>query len=452
MSVPAQVLVANRGEIAVRIIHACRAEGVRSVAALARPDLDSLPARLADKTVCLEGSGLAQTYLSVPQIIGAALASGCDAVHPGYGFLSERPALAEACEAHGISFVGPTSAAIRLGGDKVRARELAESLGIPVGSGSTGVETVADAIASAEAAGYPVLLKAAAGGGGRGMVLVSAAAEMSERFDRASEEARNAFGDGRLFVEHYVTNARHVEIQILADRHGNVIHLGDRDCSYQRRYQKLIEEAPASSISPGLRTELAEAALRLAKALDYVGAGTVEFVVDQDRCTFCFLEINTRVQVEHPVTEMVTGVDIVREQLRIAGGSRLSVTQDEVEIRGHAIECRVNAESARQGFVPAPGRLTDWVVPGGTGVRVDTHCFAGYEIPPFYDSLIAKVIVHGVDRAAAASRLAVALDDFRVGGIETTLDFHRAVVADPAFLNNEINTRWVEEQFLPAWS
>ncbi len=443
--------MANRGEIAVRVIRACFDEGVTSVAALSSEDADSLPARLADETVCIGPAAATDSYLSVPAVVAAALLTGCDGLHPGYGFLSERPELAEACAEHGIAFVGPPADAIRRGGDKTAARELARSLGIPVGAGSDSVDRLVDAAAVAEAVGYPVLLKAAAGGGGRGMRLIRDSREMAESFDRASLEARQAFGDGRLYVEHYVANARHVEVQILADRYGNLVHLGDRDCSYQRRYQKLLEEAPASAVPAEVRNQLAEAALTLAEALGYVGAGTVEFLVDQDRDTFAFLEVNTRVQVEHPVTEMVTGVDIVREQLRVAGGEQLSIKQKDVELRGHAIECRINAESAARGFIPVPGRIEEWVAPQGADVRVDTHCYPGYVIPPYYDSLLAKLVCRGTDRAAAIDVLERALRRFRVTGIETTLPFHQALTSHPDFRANRVNTRWVEEVFLPRF-
>jgi acetyl-CoA carboxylase biotin carboxylase subunit len=444
--------VANRGEIAVRIVRACFDEGIESVAVVSRPDIDSLVARLADHVVVLEGTSAAHTYLSVGQIIAAGLATDCDAVHPGYGFLSERPALARACAQHGLRFVGPSAQTIARGGDKLEARALAAQLGIPVGAGSGDLETAEDASKAAADAGYPVLLKAAAGGGGRGMSIVGTPEDIDPAFTRAQQEALAAFGDGRMYLEHYVGNARHVEVQILADNYGNVVHLGDRDCSIQRRHQKLIEEAPAVVVSGAVRTALAEAAVALCRALDYQGAATVEFLVDRDSDTFSFLEINTRLQVEHPVTEMVTGIDVVREQLSIAAGRRLSLRQDDVTVRGHAIECRLNAEDARAGFLPTPGTITGWVPPQGVDVRVDSHCYPGYTIPPNYDSLLAKLIVRGDDRAGAVDTLSRALDRFRIEGIATTIDFHCAVARHGAFRANRISTRWVESEFMPSWT
>ncbi|HEX4102525.1 MAG TPA: biotin carboxylase N-terminal domain-containing protein [Pseudonocardiaceae bacterium] len=446
-----RVLVANRGEIAVRIVRACFDERIESVVAAARGDNHTLAVDLADHHLILEGHDAAHTYLSVPQIVAAALLSRCDAIHPGYGFLSERPELAQACEIHGLSFIGPSPQAIRCGGDKLQARALAASLGIPVGAGSGEVAEPADALAAAPAMGYPVLLKAAAGGGGRGMAVVRCAEKLESAFARARQEASAAFGDGRLYLEHYVQNARHIEVQVLADSHGALVHLGDRDCSLQRRHQKLLEEAPATCVPHRVRAELAQAALSLCKALNYVGAATVEFLLDQDTDTYSFLEINTRVQVEHPVTEQVTGIDIVREQLRIAGGARLGFRQRDVKTSGHAIECRINAESAREGFLPTPGQILRWVPPTAHGVRVDTHCFPGYIVPATYDSLLAKLIVHDLDRAAAVQLLNRALARFDIAGIETTLDFHRAVARHRDFSSNRINTDWVESSFIPYW-
>jgi acetyl-CoA carboxylase biotin carboxylase subunit len=446
------VLVANRGEIAARVIRACFDEGLRSVLTVSAADRDSLPARLADRAVCIGPASATDSYLDVDRVVAAALGTGCDALHPGYGFLAERPELAQACAENGIAFVGPSAETIRRGGDKIAARALARELGIPLGAGSDSVADATEAAAIAAQVGYPVLLKAAAGGGGRGMALVESSGDIATHFARSSFEAEQAFGDKRLYVEHYVTDARHVEVQVLADAHGTVVHLGERDCSYQRRYQKLVEEAPATVLTPELRRELHEAALALARALDYVGAGTMEFLVDRERGTFAFLEVNTRVQVEHPVTEMVTGIDIVREQLRVAAGDRLSFRQADVELRGHAIECRINAESPRRGFAPAPGTLTRWVVPAGADVRVDTHCFPGYRVPPHYDSLLAKVLARGADRGAAVDTMARALAHLQIEGVETTRDLHRDLVTHPDFRDGRTNTRWVEDVFLPAWS
>ena len=447
-----RVLVANRGEIAVRIIRACVDEGLDTVVALSAADMDSLPAFLADRAVTIGPPSPAESYLDVHRVVAAAVTTGCDALHPGYGFLSERPELPAACEEHGVVFVGPSADMITRGGDKVVARELAKGLGVPVGAGSESVNSGAEAEAVAAEVGYPVILKAAAGGGGKGMVLVHDPGEVAKRFEAASFQALQAFGDGRVYLEHYITNARHVEVQILADRFGNVVHLGERDCSYQRRYQKLLEEGPASDLPDSLRAGLHEAAITIARELKYVGAGTIEFVVDLDTASFSFLEINTRVQVEHPVTEMITGVDIVREQLRVAGGQPLSLRQEDVVLTGHAIECRINAEVPEEEFRPSPGRLTRWVVPQSSYVRVDTHCYPGYLVPPYYDSLMAKVIAWGADRDEAVRRMDHALAHLRVEGVSTTVPFHQAVIGHPDFRARRVNTRWVEDVFIPEWT
>ncbi len=445
-----RVLVANRGEIAVRIVRACRDEGLEAVVAVSEADRGSLAARLADAVVHIGPPSPAQSYLRVEQIVAGALLAGCDAVHPGYGFLSERAELADACAAHGLVFVGPSADTIRRGGDKVEARRLAHAAGVPTGAGSEAVAGADVARAVAERIGYPILLKAAAGGGGRGMVLVERPSELAERFGAAAREADAAFGDGRLYVERYVANARHVEVQLLGDHHGNLVHLGDRDCSIQRRYQKLIEEAPAAVLPADVRARIAEAALAVGRQLDYRSAGTVEFLVDLDRGEFAFLEVNTRVQVEHPVTEMVTGIDIVRQQLRIAAGLPLPFTQADVHIDGHAIECRINAELVADGFRPAPGTITAWNPPAGEGVRVDSHAFTGCTIPAYYDSLVAKVVAAGPDRGQAISRMVEVLGRLEIDGIATTRDLHLAVLAHPDFATDVVNTRWLEQTLLPA--
>lgn len=447
-----RVLVANRGEIAVRIIRACADERVESVAIVSEVDRTSMAAHLADRTVCIGPGPSPQSYLDINRVMAAALATGCDALHPGYGFLAERPELAEACVEHGITFIGPSADTIRRGGDKIQARAVASSLGIPTGSGSAALDDLAAARAQAEEIGVPVLLKAAAGGGGRGMVLVNRLEDLDETFASASNEARQAFGDGRLYVERFVTRARHVEVQILADSQGYVVHLGERDCSAQRRYQKVVEEAPAVSIPVGVRESLHRDAVELCKALDYVGAATVEFVVDAASGSYAFLEVNTRVQVEHPVTELVTGIDIVREQLRIAAGKTLSVSQSDVVLTGHAVECRVNAEDPRNSFLPAPGRVTTWIPPQGGGVRVDSHVYGGYLIPPYYDSMIAKVLTLGHDRADALDRMGRALRHLTVDGVTTTKQFLLDLVADEEFVGQQHHTRWVEQSFLPRWT
>ena len=447
-----RLLVANRGEIAVRIVGACREEGLDAIVAASDADTESLAARMATDVVHIGGSSPTQSYLRVEQIVAGALLAGCDAVHPGYGFLSERAELAEACAAHGLIFVGPSPATLRRGGDKVEARRLARAAGVPTGSGSDAVRYADTALGVAARIGYPVLLKAAAGGGGRGMVRIDDPRELRERFRTASREAGAAFGDGRLYVERFVEHARHVEVQLLGDADGSVVHLGTRDCSTQRRFQKLVEEAPATVLTPDLHQRITDAAVALGRALDYRGAGTVEFLVDLDRSDFVFLEVNTRLQVEHPVTEMVTGVDIVREQLRIAGGEPIGFTQDDVATAGHAIECRINAESVAAGFLPSPGTIARWEPPVGVGIRVDGHGFAGYDMPPHYDSLLAKLIVAGPDRAAAIDRSLRALDDFVIEGIDTTIELHRTVLAHADFWHDAITTRWLETTLLPEQS
>ncbi|MGH3468575.1 MAG: acetyl-CoA carboxylase biotin carboxylase subunit, partial [Thermocrispum sp.] len=369
-----RVLIANRGEIAVRIVRACFDEGLESVVAVSAADRDSLAAQLADQVVAIGPAAAAESYLSVDRVVAAAKYAGCDALHPGYGFLSERPQLAEACEEEGVTFVGPPASVMTRSGDKLQARDLARSLGIPTGGGTAALASKQEAIDAATALdAFPLILKASAGGGGRGMKIVRTVEELGRAFDTAREEAERAFGDGRVYLERYVEHARHVEVQILADTHGTVCHLGERDCSTQRRHQKLIEEAPATGIPDSLVADIRKSAVQLAEGLDYVGAGTVEFLVDVDRGDYLFLELNARVQVEHPVTEMITGVDIVREQLRVAAGKPLSFTQDDVAVDGHSIECRINAEDPARGFLPTPGTVNTWVAPQGHGIRVDTH-------------------------------------------------------------------------------
>lgn len=444
-----RVLIANRGEIAVRIVRACHREGLEAVVAVSDADVDSLAARLADDVVAIGPPSPATSYLRVEQIVAGALLANCDAVHPGYGFLSERPALAQACTDNGLIFVGPPADVIVRGGDKVAARECARLAGVPIGAGSNAVIDANEALRVARGIGFPVLLKAAAGGGGRGMVRVGDDTELIERFDAASNEALAAFGDGRLYVERFVEHARHVEVQLLGDSHGNLVHLGHRDCSAQRRYQKVVEEATASAVPADMRDRISRAAIALGRELGYVNAGTVEFLVDIDREDFSFLEVNTRIQVEHPVTEMVTGVDIVREQLRVAAGLPLSFRQDDIVLQGHAIEFRINAESPSTGFIPSPGRITTWSTPEGPGVRIDTHTYEGYVVPPYYDSLLAKLVVHGNNRSHAIDRARIALDAFKVDGVDTNIEMHRRIVSHRDFVADNIDTRWLERVFLP---
>jgi acetyl-CoA carboxylase biotin carboxylase subunit len=447
-----RVLVANRGEIAVRIIRACFDEGIESVLAVSAADTGSLGAQLADRSVVIGPAAAAESYLDIDRLIAAAKIAGCDGLHPGYGFVSERADLSAACEEEGISFVGPSAEAMRRSGDKATARALARELGVPINEGSDVVASEAQAREVAERIGYPVLLKAAGGGGGRGMRRVEAPGELAGAWAQASGEAEQAFGDGRIFVERYVRHARHVEVQVLGAAGGEVVHVGHRDCTLQRRYQKLIEEAPAYGLPEALDREIKESSRRMIAALDYEGAATCEFLVDPDRGSAGFLEINARLQVEHPVSEMVSGVDVVREQLRIAGGEGLSVSQEEIELRGHAVEVRINAESPERDFAPSPGTLTEWAAPQGAGVRVDTACFPGWTIAPHYDSLLAKLIVADADREAALAKARRALRHLRVEGVETTAGFALDLLEHPDVLAGKVHTRWVEEEFMPAWA
>jgi len=447
-----RVLIANRGEIAVRVIKACFDEGIESVLAVSEADRGSLGAQLADRVVCIGPAAAAESYLDVNRVVAAAKTTGCDALHPGYGFLSERAELAAACEEEGVVFVGPSAEAMRRSGDKATARALARELEVPINEGSDVIEREADARRIAARIGYPVLLKAAAGGGGRGMRIVEDESGMAAAFAQAHGEAEAAFGDGRLFLERFVRHARHVEVQVLGDSAGSVVHVGNRDCTLQRRYQKLVEEAPAHDLPPALEREIGAAAVRLIAALDYTGAATCEFLVDPDRGTAGFLEINARLQVEHPVSEVVTGVDVVREMLRIAGGEGLSVGQDEIAVRGHAIEVRLNAEDPRRDFAPTPGRVDVWAPPQGTDVRVDTACFPGWTVPPYYDSLLAKLICSGPDREAALARTRQALAHLKVEGVHTTAGFAYDLLAHPDVIAGNVHTKWVEETFLPEWN
>lgn len=439
-----RVFVANRGEIAVRIVRACRKLGLETVVGYSEPDRDSMAVGMADRAICIGPGAAAQSYLSAERLIAAALGTGCDAVHPGYGFLAENAEFARLCGDNGLVFVGPAPEAIRAMGNKLEARDLAQRHDVPLAEGSVRIVDLDDARARAAQIGFPLLFKAAAGGGGRGIRIVEGEAALGQAFSQASAEAQAAFGDNALFMERFIADARHVEVQVLGDTHGNVIHLGERDCSLQRRYQKIVEEAPSPGLSEALRDGLRAAAVRLARSIGYTSAGTVEFIVDLERESFFFLEMNTRVQVEHPVTEMLTGVDIVAEQLRIASGAPLSLTQDQVRLVGHAIECRINAEAPERGFAPSPGRLSKWNPPQGEGIRVDTHAHEGWVVSPYYDSLLAKLIVVAPDRAAAVARMQQALAEFAIDGISTTVPFLSSVVAHPDFGAGQFNTRWLE--------
>ena len=446
-----RVLVANRGEIDVRVIKACQSLGIETVAAVSDADRESMAAQIANRAVCIGPPRSTDSYLKVENLIAAAQGTGCDALHPGYGFLSERAALAQACADNKITFVGPSAENITQMGDKLEARKIARSAGVPLVPGSDHARNPAEAGELAEQIGYPLLLKASAGGGGRGIKLVSNAREIEDTFRTAAAEARAAFGNDTLYMEKYVGNARHIEVQILGDQHGNVIHVGERDCSLQRRHQKIVEEAPAYAVPPEVRTKICDAAASLARRIGYRSAGTIEFIYDNDTADFYFLEMNTRIQVEHPVTEMITGVDLVGQQLRIARGEPLPFKQSDIRFAGHAIECRINAESPQHGFRPCPGRITEWNAPHGDGIRLDTHCYAGYFVPPYYDSLLAKLIVHAATRSAAADRIYAALDNFHVSGIDTLIPFLKTVIADPEYRSGAVNTQWLEKK-LEAYS
>jgi len=442
------VLVANRGEIAVRVIRACRELGIEAIAAVSDADRESLSAKMADRVLCIGPAQATKSYLDIPAVIRAAMGSGADAIHPGYGFLAERPDFADACVNQGLIFIGPQALHIRQMGDKLLARKMAAALNIPVIPGSCLVRNLQEAAQFAEKTGYPLLLKAAAGGGGRGMKILQGPEELKCLFNEASAEASAAFGDDRLYVERYIPNARHIEVQVLGDRHGNIIHMFERDCSLQRRYQKILEESPSTVLTPQQRSEFFEAALLIARRIDFESAGTVEFILDQDSGRFYFLEMNTRIQVEHPVTEMVTGLDLIKEQIRIAGGEPLGYSQADITTRGHTIECRINAEAPERQFAPSPGRITQWQTPADPLVRVDSHCYAGYVVPPFYDSLLAKIIVHGADRREAIERMQTALSRFLIAGVETTIPLHRRILTDEDYRAGKINTCWLEKMFL----
>jgi acetyl-CoA carboxylase biotin carboxylase subunit len=440
-----KVLIANRGEIALRVIRACRMLGLKTVAVHSKADAEALHVRFADEAVCVGPASSAESYLNIPRLIAAAEVTGADAVHPGYGFLAENAEFAQICAESNLVFIGPTPDQIRQMGDKSEARRLMQDAGVPVVPGTPGaIDDERRARAAAEEIGFPVLVKAAAGGGGKGMRVARDADEFASAFPQARREAEAAFGDGRVYIERFLERPRHIEIQVLGDRQGSVIHLGERDCSCQRRHQKLLEEAPSPGITDELRRRMGDAAVRGAAGIGYLGAGTMEFLVTENG-EFFFMEMNTRIQVEHPVTEMVTGQDLVLRQLTIAAGEPLDLRQDQVRFRGHAIECRINAEDPARKFMPTPGRILTFHQPGGPGVRVDTAAYQSYVIPPHYDSLVAKVLTHGTDRAQAIARMRVALDEFVVEGIATTIPLHRKLIQEPRFLAGKIHTRFVEE-------
>lgn len=438
-----KVLIANRGEIAVRVIRACRELNLTTVAIYSEADRESLHVRMADESVCIGPPSSQESYLAIPRVLSAAEITGADAIHPGYGFLSENHQFADACESSGIVFLGPSAESIRIMGDKSEAKAAMIAAGVPVIPGSKGVlESSKQALEVAEEIGYPIILKARDGGGGKGMRVVTSADELVRQYELAQSEAQAAFGSGALYLEKLLEHPRHVEIQVVADAHGNVIHLHERDCSIQRRHQKLLEEAPCAVLDPEIRRAMGEVACRGAREIGYRGVGTMEFLYQDGG--FYFMEMNTRLQVEHPVTEMITGVDLVKLQIRAGAGEPLGLQQSDIKVNGHSVECRINAESPYQGFRPCPGQITRFHQPGGPGVRVDTHIYAGYTIPPYYDSMIAKVVTHGRDREEAIARMARALGEMEIEGIDTTIPYHREILAHPEFLAGRIDTRFVE--------
>ena len=439
-----KVLIANRGEIAVRIIRACRELGIPTVAIYSQADANSLHVRLATEAYCIGPAQSAKSYLSIPAIISAALVSGADAIHPGYGFMSERADFAEICDKHGIKFIGPTAEAMRKMGDKATARKTMIENNVPVTPGTGILQTPEEVKEFAHKVGYPIILKATAGGGGKGMRICRSDDEVETNMSLCQSEAQNFFGNPDVYAEKYLENPRHIEVQIIADQFGNVVHLGERDCSIQRRHQKLLEEAPSPAIDEETRKEMGAAAVRAAKAINYESAGTCEFLLDHDGKWY-FMEMNTRIQVEHCVTEMISNVDLVREQILVASGEKLDFTQDDIILRGHAIECRINAENPEKDFMPNPGQITGYVTPGGFGVRVDSHAYQDYKIPPYYDSMIGKLICWGRTRNEARRRMYRALKEYVITGVETTLPFHQEIIEDPVFMSGKFNTGFIED-------
>jgi len=444
-----KILIANRGEIALRVIRACKEMGIKTVAVHSTADANSLHVRFADQSVCIGPPKSSDSYLNVPSIISAAEITDTEAIHPGYGFLAENSSFAEICSSAGIRFIGPSPESIKLMGDKAKARETAQKAGVPVLPGSDGIVTEENsAIEIARELGFPVIVKAAAGGGGKGMRVVTEEADFANAFVMAQTEALAAFSNADVYIEKYITEPRHIEIQLIADEKGNAVYLGERECSIQRRHQKLIEEAPSVIVDEALRKEMGEMAVAIARSVRYRNAGTIEFLMDENR-KFYFMEMNTRIQVEHPVTEMVTGVDLVKEQIRIAAGLPLSFTQDRIRVNGHSIECRINAEDPEK-FTPSPGTITAFNPPGGLGVRVETAAYTQYVIPPYYDSMIAKLIVHAATREEAIMRMQRALDEFIIEGVKTTIPMHKKILNDPDFQRGNISTKFMERYANPA--
>ncbi|MGF1539648.1 MAG: acetyl-CoA carboxylase biotin carboxylase subunit [Pleurocapsa sp.] len=440
-----KILIANRGEIALRILHTCAEMGIATVAVHSTIDRQALHVQLADESVCIGPPASGKSYLNIPNIIAAALTRNATAIHPGYGFLAENARFVEICNDHQLTFIGPSPEAMLAMGDKSTAKKTMQKAGVPTVPGSKGLlQDETEAIAVAEEIGYPVMIKATAGGGGRGMRLVKDKSNLIRMFQAAQGEAEAAFGNGGVYLEKFIECPRHIEFQILADSHGNAIHLGERDCSIQRRHQKLLEEAPSGILTPELRAKMGGAAVKAAQSINYVGAGTVEFLVD-NKGNFYFMEMNTRIQVEHPVTEVITGLDLIAEQIRIAQGEKLRLTQEQVKFSGHAIECRINAEDPEHNFRPHPGKISAYLPPGGPGVRIDSHVYTDYEIPPYYDSLIGKLIVWGETRELAIKRMKRALRECAITGVPTTIGFHQKILETPAFLKGEIYTNFIEQ-------
>ena len=438
-----KLLVANRGEIAVRVIRACKELSIPTVAVYSTADFDTMAVKLADEAICIGEARSNKSYLNINNVISAALASGATLIHPGYGFLSENEQFAEIVASCGLKFVGPSANAIRQIGDKASAKVIAKKAGVPIIQGSEGiVENLEEGLAIAKTIGFPVMIKATSGGGGRGISIIRSEKEFRDVFDRTSMEAEASFGDKNLYVEKYIENPRHIEIQILCDSFGSCVYLGERDCSLQRRNQKMVEEGPSPVVDSRLRKKMGDAAVKLAKAVGYVNAGTIEFLVDKN-LNFYFIEMNTRIQVEHPVTEFITGIDLVKEQIKIALGKKLPFTQRDIKLTGHAIECRINAEDVKANFRPAPGKITQLIMPGGIGVRIDTHIYPGYEVPPFYDSMIAKLIVHAPTRKEAIRKMIVALEQFMVDGITTNNEFHYSLLHTQEFVSGNVDTGFV---------
>lgn len=443
-----KILIANRGEIALRIIRACQELNIETVAVFSEADRDALHVKAADQAICIGPNSSTKSYLNIPNILSAAELTGVDAIHPGYGFLSENARFAEICESSGITFIGPDPKAIEIMGDKAAARKTMIEAGVPVVPGSKEVITDVKAAAKiADEIGYPVLIKASAGGGGKGMRVAQNEKELVKSIQAAQTEAQAAFGNAEVYLEKYVEEPRHIEFQILADKFGNVVHLGERDCSLQRRHQKLLEESPSSALTPELRQAMGEAAVKAAKSANYSSVGTIEFLLDKHN-QFYFIEMNTRIQVEHPVTELVTGVDLLKEQIKIAAGEPLTLKQEDIQVRGWAIECRINAENTEKNFMPSPGTIEYYHVPGGPGVRVDSAVYQGYTIPPYYDSMVGKLIVWGNDREEAIERMKRALEEYVIEGIHTTIPFHLKVLDNAFFRRGEVYTNFIQRRIL----